>query len=87
MYYVDSVRKDRARLVVPEVLRNKLLEEVHTGGFSGHFAVKGLYGKLCRWYWWKGMYSDVRKFCKGCLTCGWKTKPPLKSIPVGGLFE
>ncbi len=23
----------------------------HTGGFAGHFAVKGLYEKL---YWWKG---------------------------------
>ena len=62
---VDSDRKDRVRLVVPEVLRKQLMEEVHSGGFSGHFAIKGLYRKLCKLYRWRGMYSDVYKFCKG----------------------
>ena len=62
LYFVDPARKDRIRLVVPEVLRQSLMEEVHNGGFSGHFAVKGLYEKLVRRYWWKEMYSDVYKF-------------------------
>ena len=59
LYYLDPARKDQARLVIPEVLRRKLIEELHDGSFAGHFAVKGLYGKLSRRYWWKGMYSDV----------------------------
>ena len=42
LYYVDPARKDRTRLVVPRVLRQKLMEEMHSGGFAGHFAVKGL---------------------------------------------
>ena len=33
-----------------EVLCGKLLEEVHSGGFSGHFAVRGHNGKLCKRY-------------------------------------
>ena len=61
-------RKDRVRLVVPEVLRMQLMEEVHSGSFSDHFAIKSLYRKLCKRYWWRGMYFDVYKFCKGCLT-------------------
>ena len=69
LLYVDPARKDQTRLVVPAVLRQELMEEVHAGGFSGHFEVKAMYGKLSRRYWWKGMYSDVYKFCKGCLTC------------------
>ena len=68
-YYVDPARKDRTRLVVPRVLRQKLMEEMHSGGFAGHFAVKGLYEKLSRQYWWDGMYAEVYCFCKGCLTC------------------
>ena len=36
--------------MVPAVLRKKLLEEVHSGGFVGHFAVQ-VNGKLCRRYW------------------------------------
>ena len=69
LYYVDPARKDRTRLVVPRVLRQKLMEETHSGGFAGHFAVKGLYEKLSRRYWWDGMYSEVYCFCKGCLMC------------------
>ena len=91
-HYVDPARKDRSRMAVP-VLRQKLMEEVHSGGFSGHFAVRGLYEKLARRYWWKGMYSDVHRFCQGCLMCaahgggGRRTRPPLRSIPVGAPFE
>ena len=90
---MDSDQNDRVRLVVPEVLRMQLMEEVHSGGFSGHFAIKGLYRKLCKLYRCRGMYSDVYTFCKVCLTCaaynggGRRTKPTLKSIPVGGPFE
>ena len=93
LYYVDPARKDRTRLVVPRVLRQKLMEEMHSGGFAGHFAVKGLYEKLSRRYWWDGMYAEVYCFCKGCLTCaayrggGRRTGAPLKSTPVGGPFE
>ena len=93
LYYVDPARKDRTRLVVPRVLRQKLMEKTHSGGFAGHFAVKGLYEKLSRLYWWDGTYLEVYHFRKGCLTCatyrggGRRTKAPLKSIPVGGPFE
>ena len=93
LHYVDPARKDRSRMAVPVMLRQKLMEEVHSGGFSGHFAVRGLYEKLARRYWWKGMYSDVHRFCQGCLTCaahgggGRRTRPPLRSIPVGAPFE
>ena len=83
LYYVDPSVK----------LRQKLLKEVHGGAFAGHFAVKGTYEKLNHRYWWNGMYADVYAFCKGCLVCsaygggGKKTRPPLKSIPVGDPFE
>ena len=71
LYYVDPGRRDQVRLVVPEVLRKQIMEEVHAGSFAGHFAVKGLYGTLTKRYWWRGMFGDVYKFCKGCLTCGY----------------
>lgn len=56
LYYVDSDRKDRVRLVVPEVLRKQLIEEV---------------------LWTCAAYKGG----------GRRTRPPLKSIPVGGPFE
>ena len=72
------------------------MDEVHCGSFSGHFsghfAAKGFYAKSSRHYWWPGMHSEVHRYCRRCLTCAHRsrrqrTKPPLKSIPIGGPFE
>ena len=93
LWYVDSARGGISRLVVPKSMQQKLLEETHSGPYAGHFAAKSLYDKLARRYWWRGMYVDVYKHCRGCLTCasyrggGRRTKPPLMPIKVGGPFE
>ena len=42
LWYVDSAWSNRARLVVPRSLQQQLLEEVHSGPYAGHFAVKSL---------------------------------------------
>lgn len=48
---------------------------------------------LAQNYWWDGMYSDVTRFSKICLTCvdyhgsGQKVWPSLQPHPVGGLIE
>ena len=80
-------------IVVPRDLRPSLLEEAHAGCYAGHFSEKKVYDRLRRYYWWKGMRSDVRRFCRGCLPCaakkgpGRSTCPPLQPIPVGGPFH
>ena len=53
LHYVDPGRRDQVRLVVPEVLRKQIMEEVHAGSFAGHFAVKGL---LTKRYWWRNVW-------------------------------
>ncbi len=68
LYFMDSGRKGRLRIAVPESLREQLMGEAHAGKFSEHFAAKGLYENLACRYWWDGMYSDVHKHCRGCLT-------------------
>lgn len=61
--------------------------------WSGHLAEKKVYDRLRRYYWWKGIRSDVRRFCRGCLACVTKKggrsppRPPLHPIPVGGPFN
>ena len=80
-------------IVVPKHLRQTLLEEAHSGQFAGHFAEKKVYDRFRRYYWWKGIRSDVRRHCRGCLTCATRkggrkpTRPPLHPIPVGGPFH
>ena len=80
-------------LAVPVSLRLPLLEDAHGGLFAGHLGEKRVYDRLRRSYWWQGMRSDVRKYCRSCLTCatrrgvGRATHPPLQPIPVGGPFH
>jgi len=69
------------------------MEEAHSGAFSGHIAVCGLFRKLAKQYWWKGMHTDIYHYCWSCLTCAsysgssHKTHAPLQPLPVGAPFE
>jgi len=93
LYYESAEVPNRRRLVVPAHLRQQVVDENHDPVFAGHFSEKKLMGKLSRSYFWPGMRQDVSKKCSSCVTCasaqgqGRTTKPPLKSIPVGGPFE
>ena len=93
LYFESAEVPDRRRLVVPTHLRQCIVDENHDPIFAGHFSVKKLLGKLKRAYYWKGMKQDVYQKCLSCVVCASvqgqerKTKPPLKSIQVGGPFE
>ena len=56
-------------VVVPSELQSELLQEAHRGKFAGHFAEKRIYETLRKYYWWKGMRGDVRKYCRSCIEC------------------
>ena len=71
----DVSDSSRWCVVVPHELRSKLLKEVHSCVFSGHFSEYKVYDHLHRSYWWHGMRSDVRKFCRGCLNCATRKVP------------
>ena len=82
----DVSDSSRWYVVVPCELRNDLLKEAHSCVFAGHFSERKVYDRLHRSYWWHGMRSDVRKFCRGCLNCatrkgpGRGIRPPLQPI-------
>ena len=93
LYYVDPGGQHRLRIAVPKKLRETLIKETHAGPFGGHFAGRGLYKALAQHYWWDGMFGDVVRWCRSCLTCaayqgcGRRAKPPLQPIAVGAPFE
>ena len=93
LYYVDPGPQHQLKKAVPESLKQRLMDELHSGPFGGHFTGRGFYRVLAQHYWWDGMFSDATQHCRSCLTCaayqgsGRKAKPPLQPIPVGGPFE
>ena len=49
--------------------------------------------RVSQYFYWDGMNAQVHQKCASCVVCasvkgqGFRGKPPLVSIPVGGVFE
>ena len=69
LFFVSPTAPTLMRLAVPSCLKQTLMKEHHNGRFAGHFAERKVYSTMSKRYWWKGMRSDVSKFCRSCLVC------------------
>ena len=93
LFFVDQKDQMRKRVVVPEQLKHRIMEECHGGRLGGHFSGNRLHRALAKRWWWQGMYSDTLQFCKNCLQCTAATSqrssfhPPLQPIPVERTFQ
>lgn len=73
-------RRPKARGQVPlrvldtEGEKTQVLQEAHDFEASGHRGVQATYEKLRRFYWWNGMYVDVREYVGSCETCQYYSK-------------
>ena len=93
LYFQYPVAPHRWCIIDPKVLRVTLLEEAYGGKFAGHFAERKIHGRLCCYYWWKGICADVDRYCCDCLICVTKRggrklphSPLHPNSPVGGPF-
>lgn len=93
LFYVDPKRKHQKHAVVPDHLREEIMQSVHGGPFAGHFSGNRLFKVLVRTWWWEGTFTDTLKHCKGGPQCcivsggGRPGKPPLQPIPVSRPFQ
>lgn len=82
------------QIVVPTVLRNKVLQTSH-GEVAGHMGVRKTYDRILRHFFWPRLKRAVAQFIKTCPTCQRTSKPnqvvkpaPLYPIPaIGQPFE
>ena len=56
LYYVSQKKDNVLRVVVPEGMRQKLIEDYHAGNMAGHFSGPKIYRAMSRLWWWHGMY-------------------------------
>ena len=93
LYFSDTKKDNRRRVVVPKHLRNKILEENHRSHLGAHFSGQKLFSALSRHWRWEGMFADAIHFTRNCPECavvsgGSKPiKPPLHPIPVQKPFQ
>ena len=76
------------QVVVPTVLRAKLLEIAHSIPAAGHLGVAKTKARLQRHFYWPTISSDIKEFCKTCDVCqrlgkgGPPAIAPLHSLPL-----
>ena len=93
LYFVAPKQHHTKRCVVPLHMREKLVEEHHSGPIIGHFSGDKLYHTPAVHWWGQVMYSNVIKHCMSCPQCammnlfGKVNRPPLHPIPVSRLFQ
>ena len=86
-----GVGRDAWLTVVPRALRAEVLSELHGGVMSGHVGERRTLHRLRQRFYWVGMRSDVREWCKACDVCSAKKGParrnraPLQLYTVGAL--
>ena len=73
------------QLVIPQCLREEVLQELHSGLVGGHL---GEDKKMMAWlrerFYWPGQWADVRNFCRACTSCATrKTPAPRRRAPLG----
>jgi len=83
---VDGVLHFQKCIIVPTMLRTRLLKSFHDAPTSGHQGVDRTYEKLRRYYWWPNMKKDVSNYVLSCDVCARskirRHKPYGKLIPL-----
>lgn len=62
------------KLVIPKMLRKKMLKKLHTG----HFGIEKSKARARKIFYWPNLSSDVQKFVSSCEVCLKFSKKPVK---------
>ena len=80
-------------LVLPKLLRKKVLDSLHSSKTAGHLGREKTLPKVRERFYWVGMSMDVRAYVKQCADCARKKNPPrkhrapLQQLSVGAPLE
>lgn len=77
LYMEDGCIMWGYRIIVPDILRSKILQELHTC----HLGMVKMKCKARSYVWWPGIDADIERLCKECITCIMESAEPPKSAP------
>ena len=70
----------KARICVPKIYREDVLQVCHNSLFAGHLGVKKTYNRIQHDYFWPKMSSDVKAWLESCMECAMKKGTPHDNI-------
>jgi hypothetical protein len=59
----------KQRVVVPQAIRNQLLQEFHDSKMAGHSGVLRTFKRLAQQFYWPSMYRSVQDYIVQCEVC------------------
>lgn len=88
MYREFKGDKTYIQLIVPSKYRNTVMRLAHESIMSGHLATSKTLNRILTVFFWPGMKSEIKRFCRSCDTCqrtlpkGRVSKVPLVKMPL-----
>ena len=71
---MEGTSETRKQLVVPQGLRETVLEQLHDSILSGgHFAIQKTLDRARQSFWWPIMRKDIEGKCENCILCQART--------------
>jgi transposase InsO family protein len=97
LYFVDRSRRTgitRTRLFVPPSFREDLLRCYHDSPVSAHQGISRTFYRLAAKYVWPGMFGDVTRWVRACLSCAQRKRPAHRAsdqikqtMPISQLYQ
>ena len=92
---VNSYRYIENQIMVPDVMKQEVLDNCHSSVPSGHFGQNRTFDKVIQRFYWIHMRHDIANYIKACISCQLRKNPdkynkiPLKPLayPVGTPFS
>ena len=75
MFEYFKGKQDRLQLVVPNNMRDMMLEESHAGRLGGHLGKDRTLGRVREKFFWTCYAEQVRQWCRTCIRCVTRKKP------------
>ena len=69
-------KQDHLQLVVPNSIRDTVLEESHAGSLGGHLGEDRTIGRIREKFFWPHYAEQVRQWCRTCARCVKRKNPP-----------
>ena len=93
-YRVKAMLDPVEQVVLPNCLKDMVMETLHDSPFAGHFGVRRTTVRVQIRYYWPGYLADIENWCKSCLICQQRKGPqnanvaPMTPLHTGdGPFE
>ena len=87
-FYKSTQGKTLKQVMVPEPLRERVMDVAHSSIMGAHMGVQKTMDKIKSNFYWPGIHGDVTRFCRSCDICqrtiqkGKVPKVPLELMPL-----